>query len=70
MPYQGRLPYTYKSPYNYTLDQGTQTVPSLAFLGDTNNGLFSPATDNVAITTNGSEKLRVIIPHLRKINYM
>ncbi len=59
MPYQGRLPYTYKSPYNYTLDQGTQTVPSLAFLGDTNNGLFSPATDNVAITTNGSEKLRV-----------
>ncbi len=59
MPYQGRLPYTYKSPYNYTLDQGTQTVPSLAFLGDTNNGLFSPATDTVAITTNGSEKLRV-----------
>jgi hypothetical protein len=59
MPYQGRLPYTYKSPYNYTLDQGTQTVPSLAFLGDTNNGLFSPATDNVAITTNGSEKLRI-----------
>jgi hypothetical protein len=59
MPYQGRLPYTYKSPYNTTLDQGTQTVPSLAFLGDTNNGLFSPATDNVAITTNGSEKLRV-----------
>jgi hypothetical protein len=59
MPYQGRLPYTYKSPYNYTLDQGTQTVPSLAFLGDTNNGVFSPATDNVAITTNGSEKLRV-----------
>jgi hypothetical protein len=59
MPYQGRLPYTYKSPYNYTLDQGTQTVPSLAFLGDTNNGLFSPATDNIAITTNGVEKLRV-----------
>ena len=59
MPYQGRLPYTYKSPYNYTLDQGTQTVPSLAFLGDTNNGLFSPATDVVAITTNGSEKLRI-----------
>jgi hypothetical protein len=59
MPYQGRLPYTYKSPYNYTLDQGTQTVPSLAFLGDTNNGLFSPATDTVAITTNGNEKLRV-----------
>lgn len=59
MPYQGRLPYTYKSPFNTTLDQGTQTVPSLAFLGDTNNGLFSPATDNVAITTNGSEKLRV-----------
>jgi hypothetical protein len=59
MPYQGRLPYAYKSPYNTTLDQGTQTVPSLAFLGDTNNGLFSPATDNVAITTNGSEKLRV-----------
>lgn len=59
MPYQGRLPYTYKSPYNTTLDQGTQTVPSLAFLGDTNNGLFSPATDNVAITTNGLERFRV-----------
>jgi len=59
MPYQGRLPYTYKSPFNTTLDQGTQTVPSLAFLGDTNNGIFSPALDNIAITTNGSEKLRV-----------
>jgi hypothetical protein len=59
MPYQGRLPYSYKSPFNYALDQGTQTVPSLAFIGDTNNGIFSPATDNLAITTDGVERLRV-----------
>lgn len=59
MAYQGRLPYTYKSPYNYVIDQGTQTVPSLAFVGDTNNGIFSPSTDVLAITTNGSERLRV-----------
>jgi hypothetical protein len=59
MPYQGRLPYTYKSPFNYALDQGTETVPSLAFIGDTNNGIFSPALDNIAVTTNGSEKIRL-----------
>jgi hypothetical protein len=59
MSYLGRLPYQYTQPFNFVLDQGTQTVPSLAFIGDTNNGIFSPATDNLAFTTDGTEKLRV-----------
>jgi hypothetical protein len=37
---------------------GSQTAPSYTFTGDTNTGLFSPAADNVALTTNGSERLR------------
>ena len=38
---------------------GSQTAPSYTFTGDTNTGLFSPAADNVALTTNGSERLRI-----------
>lgn len=60
MAYFGRLPYNYPTPFNVALDQGNQTTPPLAFIGDTNNGIFSPALDNLAVTTNGSEKLRVI----------
>lgn len=39
---------------------GSAAVPTYSYQGDQNTGLFSPAADNLAITTNGSEKVRVI----------
>jgi hypothetical protein len=60
MPYQGRTPAKYPDTnYKYTLEPGSEIFPTLTFLNDNNNGLFSPETDTVAITTNGLEKLRV-----------
>ncbi len=39
---------------------GTATAPGFAFNGDTNNGIFAPAADNIAIATSGSEKMRIL----------
>jgi hypothetical protein len=38
---------------------GTAALPGLAFDGDPNTGIFSPTADTLAITTGGSERLRV-----------
>ena len=38
---------------------GTQTAPSLSFTGDSNTGIYSPGADQVALTTAGSERLRI-----------
>jgi hypothetical protein len=38
---------------------GTATNPSLSFVGDPNTGIFSPGADQVAVATNGSERLRI-----------
>jgi hypothetical protein len=38
---------------------GSAGSPTLFFTGDTNNGLFSPGADIVALTTNGSERFRI-----------
>jgi hypothetical protein len=38
---------------------GSATAPSLAFTGDTNTGIYSPGADQVAITTGGTERLRI-----------
>ena len=38
---------------------GSQTAPSLSPIGNTNTGVFFPATNTVGITTNGSTKLTV-----------
>jgi hypothetical protein len=38
---------------------GTQTAPSLSFTGDPNTGIYSPGADQVALTTAGSERLRL-----------
>jgi trimeric autotransporter adhesin len=38
---------------------GTAAAPSIAFTGDTNTGIFSPGADQVAVATNGSERLRI-----------
>jgi hypothetical protein len=62
MPYQGRLLSTFASQIqqdSIAVTQGSQGTPSITFFGDTNNGIFSPSLDSVAITTDGSEKLRI-----------
>jgi hypothetical protein len=38
---------------------GSATAPSIANIGDTNNGIFFPAADTLAFTTNGTERLRM-----------
>ena len=38
---------------------GTAALPSLAILSDPNTGLFSPGADQLAISTNGTERLRL-----------
>ena len=38
---------------------GTALAPSYTFAGDTNNGFFSPGADILAVTTNGTERLRI-----------
>jgi hypothetical protein len=38
---------------------GTAAAPSIAFEGDSNTGIYSPGADQVAISTNGTEKLIV-----------
>jgi len=38
---------------------GSAAAPSIAFSGDTNNGIYSPGADQVAISTNGTGRLFV-----------
>ena len=38
---------------------GTAAAPGYTFSGDTNTGIFSPAAETVAVTTLGSERIRV-----------
>lgn len=38
---------------------GSATVPPYSFQSDTNTGIFSPTTDNLSLTTNGTESLRL-----------
>jgi trimeric autotransporter adhesin len=38
---------------------GSNTAPSITFSSDTNTGIYRPAADTVAVTTNGAERLRV-----------
>ncbi len=38
---------------------GSAAAPTISFIGDTNTGIFSPATDTVAVTTGGAERLRI-----------
>jgi hypothetical protein len=38
---------------------GSASTPSLAFIGDTNTGIYSPGADQVAISTNGTGRLTV-----------
>ena len=38
---------------------GTAASPEITFIGDNDTGIYSPAANEVAITTNGTERLRV-----------
>ena len=38
---------------------GSQSAPSYTFTGDTDTGIFSPGPNNVSVTTNGVERLRI-----------
>ena len=42
-----------------TVQAGTVALPAITTTGDTNTGIFFPAADTVAITTGGSERMRV-----------
>ena len=42
-----------------TLESGTVTSPSLTFEGDSNTGIYSPGANQLAITTDGSQRLIV-----------
>lgn len=44
---------------NILLPLGASSSPSLAFTGDTNTGIWSPAADTVAFSTGGSERIRI-----------
>lgn len=41
------------------LGAGSASLPSIVFTGDTNTGLWSPGADIVALSTGGTERLRV-----------
>jgi len=38
---------------------GTEAAPSISAIGDTNTGVWFPAADTIAVTTNGTEYMRV-----------
>lgn len=42
-----------------TFSAGTAAAPAITTSGDTNNGIYFPAADNVAITTGGTQRLLV-----------
>jgi hypothetical protein len=64
------MPYKF-NPFTGSLDEtgatgtvsaagpGTAAAPSISFTGDTNTGIFSPGADQLAISTNGTERLFV-----------
>lgn len=38
---------------------GTEAAPSIAFDGDSNTGIYSPGADQIAISTGGTQRLRI-----------
>jgi len=42
-----------------TFPAGSNTAPSITTTGDTNTGLYFPAADTAAITTGGTERMRI-----------
>ena len=44
---------------NVTVSAGSNTSPSITTVGDTNTGIFFPAADTIAFSTNGAERARI-----------
>ena len=42
------------------LDRGTNAAPAIAFAADKNTGIYSPGEDQLAVATNGTQKLIVL----------
>jgi len=42
-----------------SISSGTATEPGLYFVGDDNTGFFSPAANTIALSTDGTERLRI-----------
>ncbi len=40
-------------------DAGTEALPSIAFALDPNTGIYNPVADTLAVTTGGSERMRI-----------
>ena len=60
LAYQGLIPNSGIYPLSQLLlPAGTVSAPSLAFDGDVNVGIYKPSTDQLAITTNGVERMRL-----------
>jgi hypothetical protein len=55
----GGYPQMRENGSNSALALGSAATPSLKFSGDTNTGIYSPGADQVAISTNGTARLRV-----------
>ena len=49
--------WTFNQALNLTA--GTQSAPALVFDADVNSGIFHPAANTIAASTNGSERLRI-----------
>ena len=55
----GGHPLMRENASNSALALGSAGTPSLKFTGDTNTGIYSPGADQVAISTNGTQRLVV-----------
>jgi hypothetical protein len=56
---QGGFPLMRENGSNSALALGSAGTPSLKFTGDTNTGIYSPGADQVAISTNGTQRLNI-----------
>jgi len=50
---------TYKLPRVVEAVQGTSAAPAIAFTGDTDTGLFSPGSNELALATGGTGRLTI-----------
>jgi hypothetical protein len=55
----GGAPLLREDGSNSALALGSAASPSLKFTGDTNTGIYSPGADQVAISSNSSERIRI-----------
>ena len=47
------------SSERFSIPLGTAAAPSLTFTGDPNTGIYSPGADQLAISTNGAQRLNI-----------